>query len=168
MSNAAILSIKPVYAAQILAGTKLIELRKSSMGLSPGDVVLVYCSAPEQHLGFWFRLKRLETLPVEEMWRRYHDRIGIERTDYDTYFEAQRVAVGLHVADVHAIDPIPLRQIQQLVPGFVPPQGIIWLRDDLGKYQQLLSRLSACLPSDVFPQTSFRFDVMPARRRAAG
>ena len=52
MSSAAILSIKPVYANQILAGTKAIELRKSSMGLSAGDVILVYSSAPEQQLGF--------------------------------------------------------------------------------------------------------------------
>jgi predicted transcriptional regulator len=59
MSVAAILSIKPTYANQILAGSKTIELRKSAMGLTAGDVVLVYSSAPEQRIAFWFRIKRL-------------------------------------------------------------------------------------------------------------
>ena len=157
MSTTAILSIKPVYANQILAGTKTIELRKSSMALTEGDVILVYSSAPEQCLSFWFRVKAIETLPVQLMWKRHHRRLGIQEDDYLTYFGGFDVAVGLHVGELQPIDPIHVRQIETLVPGFVPPQGIIWLRDDFGKYRSLLSRLSAPLPDDVFPQQSFSF-----------
>ena len=155
MSSAALISIKPVYANQILVGTKTIELRKSAMGLGPQDVVLVYSSAPEQQLSFWFRIRKVETLPVAEMWRRYEDQLGIGREDYDAYFSGSETATALHVGEVHRLDPVPLAEIQRVVQGFVPPQGMIWLREEIGRYEKLLAPLSDPLPKDVFPQLTF-------------
>src|SRR5882724_4694217 len=103
MSNAAILSIRPVFANQIVAGTKTIELRKSAMGLTARDVILVYTPAPEQRLSFWFRVRQVEALPVAEMWSRYQDRLGIERADYNAYFAGSDEAVGLHVGELHVV-----------------------------------------------------------------
>jgi predicted transcriptional regulator len=163
MSSAAIISIKPVYANQILAGTKTIELRKSPMGLNPKDVILVYSSAPEQRFSFWFRIKKVETLPVAEMWTRHKDRLGIARDEYDAYFADADTATGFHVCDVHRLAPVHLSEIQRAVSGFVPPQGMIWLREEFGKYEGLLAKLSEPLPSDVFPQLAF--DLVPARAR---
>lgn len=155
MSTAAILSIKPVYANQILAETKTIELRKSAMGLTAGDAILVYSSAPEQRFAFWFRIREIETLPVEQMWRAHHAQLGITLEDYSAYFNGLRDAVGLHVGEVYSFSPISLREIQKLVPGFVPPQGIVWLRDEFGRFRRLLSRLSSPLPEYLFSQQSF-------------
>lgn len=155
MSSAAIISIKPVYANQILAGTKTIELRKSAMGLAPRDVVLVYSSAPEQQLSFWFRIRKVETLPIAEMWRRYEDRLGISRDDYEAYFVGADAATGLHIGEIHRLRPVPLAEIQRAVDGFVPPQGMIWLRDEIGRYEALFPKLSDPLPVDVFPQLTF-------------
>ena len=158
MSKAAILSIKPAYAQQILAGTKNIELRRSAMGLTSGDVVLVYVSAPEQSLRLWFRIAEVEKLPVDEMWHRHHARLGIAHRDYLAYFEGAAEAVGLHVGELQALDPgVSLDEIRKLVPDFVPPQGIAWLRDEVGRFKKLLLRLSAPLPRDAFPQTGFAF-----------
>lgn len=154
MSTAAIISIKPIYANQILAGTKTIELRKSSMGLTANDVILVYSSAPEQKFAFWFRIKQVETLPVEEMWKRYSSKLGIEYEDYRSYFNDSSIAVGFHVGEIHSIQPISLQETENLVPGFVPPQGIIWLRNELGRFKKFLEKLSNPLPNDVFKQLS--------------
>ena len=110
-------------------------------------------------------MKEVESLPVDDMWGRYHEHLGIDPDDYTAYFRGARTAVGLHVGEVHALVPVPLREIQRLVPGFVPPQGILWLRDELGKYEALLPRLSNPLPSDAFPQRSLGFDISPQRRR---
>jgi predicted transcriptional regulator len=152
MSSAAILSIKPMYANQILARTKTIELRKSPMGLTAQDVVLVYSSAPEQQLSFWFRIMEVEELPVAQMWRRYENRLGITREEYDAYFAESHTATALHVGELHRLKPIPLVDIQREVKGFVPPQAMIWLREELGRYRNLLAKLSDPLPNDVFPQ----------------
>src|SRR5271165_388194 len=158
MSAAAILSIKPTYANQILAGSKTIELRKSAMGLTAGDVVLVYSSAPEQRIAFWFRIKNIEALSVGEMWDRYASRLGIAHEDYLAYFSDASDAVGLHVGEMHAITPIPLTTIERLVPGFVPPQGLMWLRGEVGRFGDLLSNLSTPLPGTMFPQQTLAFD----------
>lgn len=153
MSSAVILSIKPEYARRIVAGTKTIELRRSPMGMESRDVVLVYLSAPDQCLGFWFRIARIETLPVNVMWDRYQNRLGIEREPYDEYFEGATTATGLHVSEVHPLSPeISLTEIRALVPNFTPPQGLIRLREIGGRFEDLLARLSLPLPEDVFPQ----------------
>lgn len=157
MSAAAILSIRPIYADQILAGTKTIELRKSSMGLNSGDIILVYSSAPEQRIKFWFNIREIEALDIADMWSRYHGKLGVKYDEYMQYFDGQRSAVGLHVGEVHSLAPIPLKQIQLLIPGFVPPQGLIWLRDDFGKFEPLLASLSAPLPDHIFAQQNFAF-----------
>ena len=162
MSSVALLSIKPVYAREILAGTKTIELRRSAMGLKAGDIVLVYISAPEQRLGFWFRIKTIETLPPEEMWRRYHEHLGIAEVEYRAYFDGASAAVGLHIGELHPLaSPVPLAEIQRLVPGFVTPQGLLRLREAQGRYEQLLRRLSSPLPRDAFPQQSFTLGLVP-------
>ncbi len=157
MSAAAMLSIKPRYANKILAGSKTIELRKSSMGLNPGDVILVYSSAPEQRVTFWFPIQAIETLSIGEMWDRYQSSLGIEQEDYGEYFKGLSYAVGLHVGQIHTLTPIPLQQLEHLIPGFVPPQGLIWLRDDLGKFEGLLAALSCPLPDRVFAQQNLMF-----------
>jgi predicted transcriptional regulator len=154
MSAAAILSIKPIYVSKILAGTKTIELRKSSMGLNSGDVILVYSSVPEQQITFWFQIQAIETLRVDSMWDRYRDVLGIGHEEYMEYFSGVEYAVALHVGRVQQVSPVSLREIQRLVPGFVPPQGLIWLKDDIGRFERLLASLSAPLPADVFTQQS--------------
>jgi predicted transcriptional regulator len=157
MSTAAIISIRPQYANKILDGTKSIELRKSAMGLGEGDVILVYSSAPEQRLAFWFRIRAIEALPLKEMWASYSAQLGINCDDYYAYFNGLDVAVGLHIGEIQPFSPIPLKEIEALVPGFVPPQGILWLRDEMGRFRNLLSKLSIPLPDDVFLQRSLRF-----------
>ena len=125
------------------------------MGLEPRDVVLVYISAPEQCLGFWFRVARIETLPVEGMWSRHADRLGIDRDRYGAYFAGAESATGLHVSEVTPLMPtVSLAQIQELAPGFVPPQGMIRLRDAAGRYEKLLAQLAMPLPVDAFAQQS--------------
>lgn len=153
MSSAVIISIKPVFARQIIAGTKTIELRRSYMGLSTNDIVLVYISAPDQCLGMWFRIASIDNLSIEQMWARHKESLGIDYEQYLAYFEGAYTAMGLHVGEVHQLDPpLPLAEIQKLVPGFVPPQGMIRLHDSLGRYEKLLSKLPVPLPSDVFAQ----------------
>src|ERR1041384_1865410 len=123
MSTGAIISIRPQYSNKILAGTKTIELRKSAMGLSEGDVVLVYSSAPEQRFAFWFRIQKIEALPVNKMWDSHSHQLGIGFEDYSAYFDGLTMAVGFHIGEVQPLTPIPLKEIELLVPGFVPPQG---------------------------------------------
>lgn len=153
MNNVAIMSIKPEYSSKILNHTKNIELRRSSMGLAKDDIVIAYESAPKQVIGFWFRITDIKTLPVMEMWERYKDRLGIDRDGYFSYFEGCTEATGLHIGDTFPLDPpIPLSVIRELIPDFVPPQSITWIRDTALRFKSLVCAMSPPLPSDVFRQ----------------
>ena len=153
MNNVAIMSIKPEYSSKILSHTKSIELRRSSLGLAKDDIVIVYESAPKQVIGLWFRITDVETLPVMEMWEKYSDKLGIDRDTYLSYFGDCTEATGLHIGDTFPLDPpIPLGVIRELIPDFVPPQGITWIRDDVLRFKRLVCAISPPLPSDVFRQ----------------
>jgi predicted transcriptional regulator len=153
VASAVIISIKPEFARRILDGSKTIELRRSAMGLEPRDIVLVYISVPEQCIGFWFRVAKIEALPVETMWSQHADRLGIVREQYLAYFAGAETATGLHVTEVTPLVPaVSLAQMQELAPGFVPPQGLIRLRDPVGRYEKVLAHLPRPLPMDAFLQ----------------
>jgi predicted transcriptional regulator len=153
MNNVALMSIKPEYSSKILTRVKDIELRRSSMGLAKNDIVIVYESAPKQVLGLWFRIADVETLPVTEMWSKYDGKLGIDQDSYFSYFEGCAEATGLHIGDVFPLDPpISLSRIRDLVPDFVPPQGILWVRDNALRFKNLVCEISPPLPSEVFHQ----------------
>jgi predicted transcriptional regulator len=153
MSNIAILSIKPEYSSQIVAGCKTIELRHTTLNLKKDDIIIVYESAPKQSLGFWFRIAATEVLPVEEMWNRYHNRLGIDFESYMAYYEGCEEAAGLHIGDVFELSPpVPLAKIKELVYDFVPPQSILWVRDNVLRFKKLLKEIYPPLPSDSVPQ----------------
>ena len=155
MSRLAILSIKPEYAHRILNRTKDIELRRTQMGINSGDVLLIYTSAPEQCISGWFRVSKVETLPVDKMWKKYHARLGIGHEEYLKYFEGVEEAIGLHISEVQCLEPvIPLNDIQILVDGFFPPQGTIGIKSEFGRYGKLLEKIKPKLPDDILPQLS--------------
>ena len=154
MNNVAMISIKPEYSSKILSRTKSIELRRSSLGLSKDDVLLVYESSPKQVLGLWFYIAEVETLPVDKMWVKYHAKLGINHEEYITYYNGSTEATGFHIGDIYQLEtPIPLHTIKELVPDFVPPQSILWIRDDILRFQKLLSVITPKIPSEILPQT---------------
>ena len=165
MSRLAILSIKPEFAHRIFDRTKNIELRRTQMGIKSGDVLLIYTSAPEQSISGWFRVSRVEVRSVGEMWKKYHSRLGIGQAEYLAYFEGVKEAVGLHIGEVQCLEPVIfLNDIQMLVDGFFPPQGIIRIKSEFGRYGKLLTKIRAKLPEDILPQLSLFKETHVANR----
>lgn len=155
INKVAILSIKPEYTKKILLHEKTIELRKSTFGLQKGDFIIVYTSAPNQCIELWFRIKKVEVSGVKDLWNKYNDELGINHEEYLSYFNGCKKVTGLHIGDLNQLDPvIPLKKIQQLVPDFVPPQGIIWIKNNMGRFAGLINALSPPLPPNAFPQLS--------------
>lgn len=160
INKVAILSIKPEFASKILLHNKTIELRKSTFGLKRNDIIIVYTSAPNQSIEFWFRIKKIEVSSVEDIWNKYDDKLGINHEEYLAYFNGCKEATCFHIGDLNPLDPvIPLSRIQQLVPDFIPPQGIIWIDNNMGRFAKLLNALSPSLPHNAFPQLSlFKYE----------
>ncbi|MFN9400630.1 MAG: DUF3850 domain-containing protein, partial [Dolichospermum sp.] len=91
------LSIKRIYAERIIEGSKKIELRKRSIGMELGDLVLLYETTPDSMIRGGFIADTTISLPVDQMWRKYHHILGVEKDFYDIYFENCEFAYGTFI-----------------------------------------------------------------------
>jgi predicted transcriptional regulator len=119
------LSIKRVYAERIIDGTKKIELRKRSIGMNIGDLILLYETTPNSVIKGGFIADQTISLPVEEMWGKYSNLLGVEKSFYDKYFQNSAFAYGTFVHQSFSFPPISLKKLRQLCPDFSPPQATI-------------------------------------------
>ncbi|MCB2261978.1 MAG: ASCH domain-containing protein [Candidatus Thiosymbion ectosymbiont of Robbea hypermnestra] len=119
-----LISIRPSYAEQIMAGTKTVELRRRPPRFSVGGLVVLYASRPVQALVGAFQLRELETDSPSALWPRVAHNAGVAWDSYREYFKGATSAVGLHVgARWIAKDTLSLREIRAEWPGFHPPQS---------------------------------------------
>ena len=58
----------------------------------------------------------------QAVWQAYSDRIAINRTDFDRYFEGAREAIGIRLSKVQRIQPISIELLRSWKEGFHPPQ----------------------------------------------
>jgi len=124
------LSIKRVYAERIIDGTKKIELRKRSIGMELGDLILLYETTPDSVIRGGFIADKTISLPVFKMWSKYHHLLGVEKEFYDIYFENCEFAYGTFVYQSFVFPSIPLTQLHELCPRFTPPQATINWREN--------------------------------------
>ncbi|MBD2298868.1 DUF3850 domain-containing protein [Nostoc sp. FACHB-190] len=124
------LSIKRIYAERIIDGSKKIELRKRSIGIELGDLILLYETTPDSLIKGGFIADKTISLPVDQMWDKYHQILGVEKEFYDMYFEKSEFAYGTFIYQSFTFPSISLKQIYELCPNFTPPQATInWRRD---------------------------------------
>jgi predicted transcriptional regulator len=124
------LSIKRIYAERIIEGSKKIELRKRSIGMELGDLVLLYETTPDSMIRGGFIADKTISLPVDQMWRKYHHILGVEKDFYDIYFENCEFAYGTFIYQSFLFPSISLKQIHDLCPNFTPPQATINWRNN--------------------------------------
>ena len=124
------LSIKRIYAERIIAGTKSIELRKRPIGMELGNLVLLYETTPDSLIRGGFIADKTISLSPSKMWKQYHCVMGVDKEFYDSYFENCEFAYGTLIHQSFSFPALPLKQIQKLCPGFVPPQATINWRND--------------------------------------
>lgn len=124
------LSIKRIYAERIIDGSKKIELRKRSIGIELGDLVLLYETTPDSLIKGGFIADKTIFLPVSQMWSKYHHILGVEKDFYDLYFENCEFAYGTLIYQSFSFPSICLKQIYEICPNFTPPQATINWRNN--------------------------------------
>ncbi|PZO12130.1 MAG: hypothetical protein DCF25_18175 [Leptolyngbya foveolarum] len=123
------LSIKRLYAERIISGEKTIELRKRPIGLTLGDLVLLYETFPDAVIRAGFIADKTVALSVPKMWRDYSSIMGVEKQFYDSYFENCEIAYGTLIHQSFCFRELPLNELRQRCPGFIPPQATINWRE---------------------------------------
>ncbi len=116
-----IFSIRPRHVASLLARTKLVEYRTRRPSLKPGDVFLIYETAPTSKVVAAAAVRGLITGSPAEVWAQTFDRGGIEQAEFDAYFAGRDLAVAIDLSAIVRL-PAPL----SLPAGQHPPQA--WAR----------------------------------------
>src|SRR5262249_3864527 len=82
-----LLSLRPRFAQLILAGGKTVELRRRSVNAPPGTLVILYASSPTMAIVGTARLRDVQVLDIESAWNRHRRRLGLSRTEFDSYLD---------------------------------------------------------------------------------
>lgn len=92
-----LLSIKPCYVAEILAGRKTVEYRKRIPQDDTVRQVLIYSSHPVKRVVAEFTLGGFLTGSPEWLWEQTSEIGGITRDVFDKYFEKKAVAYAYQI-----------------------------------------------------------------------
>lgn len=107
-----LLSIKPQYARQILAGTKKVEYRKQSPKDADVKHVLVYQSNDIMKVVGEFIIDEIIEGTPQQVWEQTNEVGGISERDYFAYFEGLEKAYAFKIGQLIIFDnPISLEEI---------------------------------------------------------
>lgn len=95
-----LMPIRPKYAMQILNGTKTIEYRKNRFRKQDVETIVIYVTSPIMKiLGEVKLVDILEDSPIN-IWNETYNNGGIEKKNYDNYFEGKSKAIAYVLGEV--------------------------------------------------------------------
>lgn len=119
----AILSIKPQFVEEILAGRKRFEFRKKSFKQKV-NTVFVYASSPICRIVGEFKLGVVLEGTPEQVWSMTADRSGISKRFYDQYFCHHDVSYALEIKSFKRYKT-PINPYQ-IIKDFHAPQSFCY------------------------------------------
>lgn len=120
-----ILSIKPNFAESIINGSKTVEFRKK---IFKKDVekIYIYSSSPTKMIIGYFTISEVIEDTPENLWKRFKNVGGIEKSDFFNYYNEAEKGFGLVIDKVVEfqihLDPI------EFIENFTAPQSYIYLK----------------------------------------
>lgn len=94
-----LMSIKPKFVKQILAGTKLFELRKRNFKLEV-KTVIIYESSPTKKIVGEFIIDKIIRDTPQKIYLDYSEKLGISKKEYFEYFRNINVAYAIKIKKV--------------------------------------------------------------------
>ncbi len=131
-SRDVIFSIKPLYAEQILEGTKTIELRRRfPVDVPAGTSALIYTSSPTRALTGIAEIRGVAKLSPKAIWRVYAKEACITRKEFDLYFSGLDHGYAIKLGNARALRrPIELAELRDRFK-FEPPQSYLYAKPEL-------------------------------------
>lgn len=106
-----LLSIKPCYVAEILAGRKTVEYRKRIPQDNAVSQVLVYSSFPVKRVVAEFTLGGFLSGTPEWLWEQTSNIGGISKDVFDQYFEDKDITYAYQIENLQVFEqPRSLRE----------------------------------------------------------
>ena len=127
-NNEAIISIHPRHAHAILDGTKTIELRRRIPSLSNGTRLWIYATRPLGAVIGTATVEKIVRGEPKEIWVEFGHQTGIERDEYESYFDGAQEAIALILTDAQRSSRhVAIEDLRNLRQGFHPPQVLTWI-----------------------------------------
>lgn len=99
-----LLSIKPCYVAEILAGRKTVEFRKRIPQDDTVRQVLIYSSHPVKRVVAEFTLMGVLSGTPEWLWGQSSEISGITKEVFDHYFEGKNIAYAYQIDNLQLFE----------------------------------------------------------------
>lgn len=130
-----LVSMKPQHAECVLAGSKLVEIRKRFSGKWVGCKAILYSSSPQQALVGEATVRSVTSGCPADIWARFATSIGCSSNDFMTYVGAAKEVSAIELDEIFPYEnPVSLSQISRLLgEDLRPPQSYCDLRIDNGR-----------------------------------
>lgn len=123
-----ILSIKPIYAEAIMAGTKKVEFRKKIFKREV-EKIFIYSSMPKKMIvGYFTILEVIEDTPFN-IWKEFKEVGGISEKDFFEYYKNTEKGFSIKIDKVvkfkEEIEP------EEFIEEFCAPQSYIYIEQKM-------------------------------------
>ena len=130
--NSLVLSVRPRYASAILNGQKSVEIRRQFSTKWQGSKALIYATAPASRLVGECLIDEVVTGSPMDIWKRYQDRIGCVRSEYEEYSSHRTLVSALLLKDVRQFrEPLQRSRMEHILGAALkPPQSFASLTEE--------------------------------------
>lgn len=136
-SRAVLLSIKPKYADLILAGSKLVEFRRS-WAAQDVSVIVLYSSSPIRRIVGMVEVDEIIVASPSSLWKTCTERGGgLTRNELRSYFSGKSRGVAVLLGKV--LKPAKHIEPSDVISEFVAPQSFRYL--DVNEYRKLEKKM---------------------------
>ena len=116
-----LLSIKPMYVDEILAGKKIFEFRKSIFKKKDISEVFIYSSSPVKKIVASFEIARIIADSPQKLWDKCQKYGGISENDFFDYFKNSDIGYAIEITNFELFkEPIDPKKLNS---NFVAPQS---------------------------------------------
>ncbi|NOZ76358.1 MAG: hypothetical protein GXO65_01475 [Euryarchaeota archaeon] len=124
-----LLSIKPKYVKEIIAGNKKYEFRKSIWKRNDLEKVYIYSSTPMKKIVGFFSIGDIIEDNPENLWSEFKDFSGLAEDEFFNYFNSHETGYAIEIDQVDVFKK-PIDPYQQ-VPNFRPPQSFCYFESEV-------------------------------------
>ncbi len=119
-----LLSIKPIYADKIFAGTKKYEFRRSIFKNPNIKTIVVYSSAPVQKVIGEFEIESILQSNISELWDMTAQESGINKEFFFEYYKGKDRGFAIKIKNTKKYDkPLDIKADFKLTP----PQSFVYI-----------------------------------------
>ena len=128
-----VLSLKPRFAEAILAGTKTVEMRRTTPKIEVPTRALLYASTPVRAMLGTCIITCITSADLAALWQEYGSRAELSYNEFKRYFEGMEVGTALTLARQRPLTRrVPLQDLRAEPMGFRPPQSFAYIDTRIG------------------------------------